>query len=361
MVNIDPSQKSILGIDIGGTKINAQLFSVINGRIAENALWKEEQPTKKGKDAHAQQVASLIAAANSEAALRNASLVAVGIGSPGRFNETGAIKPGTNTNLENTPGEMDNVVLVDTYRQVIAQQMGASKLKNVPIFVQNDGSAMLAGLLDAIHSKREGTDGKVVDQHGKLLRPTELAGKHVALFGIGTGIGHAIAKVQKDGSFDFVTDGHASKLRLKIDESDWPMIEKMKQNAGQDAVITFDDHTARAEDLFRGPMVNAMAGVEDGRDIHLDNPDHVAALRFAGKYMARTVALIKSGQSQDTVPANGWSERDKAEAAKTSIYLISGGMGNSPLGKEMIRYAKDELNALGISDVRLVQMTELGM
>lgn len=37
--------------------------------------------------------------------------------------------------------------------------------------------------------------------------------------------------------------------------------------------------------------------------------DH--ALRFVGKYMARTIALIKGGQSQDVVPENGWTISDK--------------------------------------------------
>ena len=74
--------------------------------------------------------------------------------------------------------------------------------------------------------------------------------------------------------------------------------------------------------------------------------------------MARTIALIKSGESEDVEPANGWTNEEKQEAAKTSHYFIGGGMGSSSLGQHIIEYAAKELNSLGIDDIQLIQATE---
>ena len=48
---------------------------------------------------------------------------------------------------------------------------------------------------------------------------------------------------------------------------------------------------------------------------------------------------------------------DKAEAAKTAIYLIGGGVGRSTWGKAIIHFAANELNKLNINDIQLVQVT----
>lgn len=340
-------QRYVLGIDIGGTKIDAQLFVVADGKMADEPIWKCEERTVKGVSEHARQMVKIIREAERQAHYRHGELVGAGIGSPGRFDADGRIKPGSNQNLGHTPDEFDGVNL----RELYGEQMKRLKV-NLPaeaLSVCNDGNAMLAGLLES--------PGDLRNQYGDAV---SAAGRYVAVLGIGTGIGHAIARTHASGGFDFVTDGHASALRVAVDAEDMPALLQAKTTleaqTGIEEIMMFDDGTVRAEDLFRGPVVNTLAGVSHGRALDIDNSRHAEALAFAGKYMARTIAVIKSGESQDVEPHNGWSDDDKAQAAQTSLYLVSGGMGRSVAGFEMIRHAATEMERLGIHDIDLVQM-----
>jgi hypothetical protein len=198
------------------------------------------------------------------------------------------------------------------------------------------------------------TEG-LLDQQDNAVGKTSLQDRTVGLLGIGTGLGHAIARVGQGKDFSFVTDGHASKLRVKVDDADWPVMEqamKLLNKPGEKPeIVAFDDHTVRAEDLFRDPVVKAL--IEDGTFQKGD------VLRFAGKYVARLIALIKSGESTDVVPENGWSAQDKRDAAQTSLYLISGGLGASEDGKILMHHAAEELNQHEETrSIRLVQVAE---
>jgi hypothetical protein len=339
-------------MDIGGTKLDAQLYPVIGGFIEEEAVWSRNPATARGLANLLEQIADIVAQAVKAAQGLQGRLAGVGIGSPGRFDASGVIKPGTATNLERTPGEFDNINL----RQALlnALQNHIREADSVHVSVENDANAMLTRMIRGI---RKGHYTNLRDQHENPVSLHSLLGRHVALLGIGTGVGHAIAaNVDEEGRFRFVTDGHASKLRVPVEESDWPLVLKAHALLG-DRMVIFPDLTARAEDLFRGPVITAIAGVEDGRSMIGNLNDHLHAIRFAGKYMARTIALIRLGEHADIVPAHGWSAEEKAEAAKTSVYLVCGGMGSSPLGTRIIRYASEELEQLGLDyPIQLVQM-----
>ena len=344
----------VLGIDIGGTKMDAQLYKVEGNKLSEAPMWTSKVDTPKGVEEHSAQIAELVVLASAEATAQKGILAGVGVGSPGRFNN-GVIADGTATNLGKDPTDFDGVNLKDAYVKALAAKN--AELGSIPLSVGNDGDAMLAGMLEGIQT---GKIKNLTDQNGKEISGFSLPRKHVAVFGIGTGIGHAIAKVNDDGAFGFVTDGHASKLRVKVDDADWPLLETAKQRlesaGGTGTIVTFPDHTVRAEDLFRGPVLNALASAT-GEQADPKNPAHDAAHQFAGKYMARTIAVIKSAQSEDVEPANGWSQEFKDEAAKTSMYLVGGGVGGSPSGTKIIEHAADELKNLAIDDVQLVQFS----
>lgn len=346
----------VLGIDVGGQSIEAQIFKVVDGKISHKYAITAHVTTKLGVAEHAVQIADLINGANKYAHAFDGVLVGVGIGSPGRFDAEGRIKAGSNPFMGKTKNEFDNVNLKEKYQEALKP----FQLDKLPLYVCNDGNAMLAGILETIG---RGRVGNLVDQNGKIVDEYGLYNKSVASLGIGTGVGNAIVSIDDNGKHKFVTDGHASKLRVKVDDADWEMLvdseKRLKKIRPEDSLLLFrEDKTARAEDLFRAPVINAIAGV-DGRDIELNNPKHKAAVDFAGKYMARTIALIKNGDSIDVVPENGWSADDKRKAAKTSVYLISGGMGGSPVvGKAIIEAAKNELENLGINDIKIVQIPE---
>jgi len=359
----------VLGIDIGGQSIKPELYEVKDGKVTEKKEeWQPETETKTklGVVAHAGQIADIIAEANKKAQALGGKLVAVGIGSPGRFREDGTIKPGTNTNMGLTLDEFDEKNLKDKYKGEL--KAINPDLESLPLTVGNDGNAMLAGMVqDIVNSPRTGDSRAVLkDQYENKINPSTLLGqqvaKRVALFGIGTGLGHAIVDVDGKGGMHPITDGHASKLRVPVDEKDWPMVEKaialMNEEGKKPEVLAFPDHTVRAEDLMRDPVLKKLAGVDNAKDIDwAHNPEHEKVVQFAGKYMGRLIALIKSGQSDDVETRNGWSLTEKEDAAKTEYYLIGGGVGGKPLGAEMIRYAQEVLVDKKISDVKMVQYT----
>lgn len=375
--SIAPQKQYVLGIDVGGTSIGASLFEVKNGVISEHAVVTLPQlgkggkglETSKGRAAHAKQVSNIIKLGAEVTALigdGGGKLVAVGIGSPGRFDDNGQIKPGTNNAIGTTPNEMDGVNLKEDYLNALAE----IKLPKIPeVIVHNDGSAMLAGMVDAI---KYGKAAELKDDTGAALDAEALNGKRVALFGIGTGIGHAIIQTEKPGQpQQFVTDGHASKLWIKVDAADMELLhEKLKaaneriEKSDDKLIIVEREGEVRAEDLFRAPVLNALAGrtPEEIKDKNFPAAeDFNRACEFGGKYMARTIAAIKSAQNEDVEPANGWSDADKAEAAKTDIYLVGGDFGRK-FGDKLIAGAKkaiteDAALADAVGDVRMVQYT----
>lgn len=323
----------IAGIDVGGSKVDVQLFTVTGGALAVTPEWSTQEETQRGLEAHTLQIVRLINLARLQAQAHHGELVRAGIASPGRFDAQGVIKAGTNTNMGATPSEFDGICLRDHYMKALGD------LARVPVYVANDADAMLLDMIEAM----------IVNGYGD-----KLYGHQVALLGIGTGVGHAIAYFSKDSHLTFHTDGHASKLRVRVDAADWPYIAKLTSMPDAPHIVVCEDGSVRAEDLFRAPVVNALAGVTSGQHIESRRPEHSAALAFAGKYMARLIALIASGESQDVNPENSWSDADRAQAAKTDMYLIGGGMGASSVGAEIVYYAHQELKKLGLERIRLL-------
>ncbi len=354
----------VLGIDIGGTSVKPQLFEVKDGCIADKSCWTLERAprTAKGIKPHTKQITSLIKIANKRAKEMNGKLIGVGIGSPGRFNEDGTIKPRTNSNLSQLPGEFDNVNLKQLYVDALAK-CSDEELVKIPLSVRNDGDIMLVGMIDAVTSEII-RDGSLSDQNGNKIFKKDFAGKYVAFFGLGTGVGHAIAKFDEELNYTFVTDGHASKLHVNVDERDWNLIEALgraRNKQGEEPrILTFPDKSVRAEDLICSPSVNALAKIEDENTISVVTHEHKCTLQFAGKYMARLIKIIASGKNEDIDPQNGWSDEYKKEAAKTSIYFIGGGLGSSPMGKHLIDNTKEELAELN-EKVHLLHFPKLSV
>lgn len=355
-----------LGIDVGGQSIKAQLLKIEESGLADPPAWGLIESTEKGTADHCKQIRHFLEKSAEFLHGVNGELISVGVGSPGRFDANGNIKPGTASNLGN---DFDGQNLKTLY----APLLKALGLSEEVLTVANDGNAMLAGMLAAVASDSPKRRKLLHDELGYTQSPGVLRNKHVAMFGIGTGLGHAIAHVESNGDYQFVTDGHASKLQIHVDEEDWARFKAAAKEldrlnahyAAQESevernkivdpaqIVKADENAkefiVRAEDLCRDPILKAMAGVDDARDIDMSNAEHKAAVDFAGKYMGRLIGQIASGESRDVdpTPGNGWSEDDKKEAAKTAVYLIGGGVGSSKIvGEGIIRAARAELKSM---------------
>jgi hypothetical protein len=383
-------------MDVGGQSIGAQLFEVLGGKISEKPVWvlqsadaSKGEITKRGIEAHLGQVADIVSRAMGEADKLGGSVAVVGIGSPGRFDENGVIRAGTNMNIGNPiangGNEMDGVNLQMAYSETLQQKLGTAAIPQ--LVVHNDGNAMLSGMIDAIATQKT---EPLVDQHGQAFDVAGLRSAVVADFGIGTGIGHAIARTNEKGMLDgFMTDGHASKIWIQVDAADMAFLrEKVaftnaridRQNAEIKAVDKKMPHIApieekiganatgyvRAEDLFCAPTINALAGLtaKDVKDFgggrRPEEYNMNKALTFAGKYMARTMLAIATQDVRDVNRANEWSPEYKAQAAQTQVYLIGGDFGGKPVGAALIAAAKaemarDEAHYAPVSGIKMVQ------
>jgi hypothetical protein len=335
------SKAAILGMDVGGQSIRSALYHIEDASLSPVPFWEHREPTARGVEAHGQQMARIIILAAEQAN----PLIAIGVGSPGRFDAEGKIKPGSNPNVGMAVHEFDGVNLADLYRTNLPEAF-----RNIPLNVRNDADAMLAGMIHAIQQEKLSS-----------LSANEIEGRTLALFGLGTGLGHSIVKLDNTGGYQFVTDGHASKLRLPIDQEDIAFVLEAAAYAtsltGAEELVMLDEHTIRAEDVCRSRMVNAMARVEHGSEIDITKHEqHREAIRISGKYLGRLMGMIHRRETEDIELANGWNEAEKAQAAETTLYLFGGGLGESPLGLQMIESAKTELTAQGIGSIRLEQL-----
>ena len=348
----------VLGIDVGGQTVKSGLYVVDNDVLNKKAVWIDHAETAKGVDAHAAQIIAIMEKAVDLTGPLKGHLVGIGIATPGRFGIDGIIKPGTNPNLGRFVSEFDGIHLRSEY--VRAMQAKNPKLLAIPFNVKNDGNAMLAGMIQSIQSENR---PPMHDHLGEEVTAKCLIGNYVGLIGLGTGLGHAIAHIDDSQHYHFVTDGHASKLRIKADIEDLPLLveggERLKAKTGREELMVCEDGSIRAEDYYRSPMVNAMAKVDSGEDIDIKNDlHHRKVIEMAGKYLGRTMVAIHSGQNEDVVPANAWSEEEKRLAAQTSLYLFGGGLGRAPLGLELMKNAAIELARHEIDTIRMVQISD---
>ncbi len=346
----DELKRYVVGVDIGGTKIELGVFKVEDSIISDQLVYSLEQETQKGLSIHVKQVTSVLAEANEFIKGEGGTCVGVGIGSPGRF-KNGIIKPRTNTILGNTPEEFDGKNVQELYTEALTKNV--PELASIPIVVRNDGDVMLVGLMALINKDK---CGQLFDQNGNEVSKFTLQEKrNIAYLGVGTGLGSADIEVDRSGNFEFVTDGHMSSLLMEVDEEDREFFLNRKGRKVPPPM--FVEHIKPAGHLIAGPVTTALAHVDDGRQINLENDNHVKALRFTGKYMAKLIVLVKNGKAVDMDPENGWSIEETEAASRVKICLIGGGMGRSKLGAEIIKYAKEELDRCGFPDLQLVQVT----
>lgn len=363
-----------LGMDIGGQGVRADLFELKDGKIVGNPIdirpesMKNEKgkvEPKKGRVAFTQQIAEVIETGYDLVSDEGHKLTAIGIGMPGRFDPKGTIKTGSASNLDDPT--LPKGKGMDGFQPQLAIA-AALKAKNIEadLVVRNDGDAMLTGILKQLKQpldeqrayesdKKEKGEAFAKTDDGHEMKPGELTGQ-TALFGLGTGLGHAIVEDPLADALKFVTDGHASKLAIKVDAEDVSalmradrFLEDHKKVSNRIAYKTNEqgEIIAQAEHLFNDPTVKALAGVLDGKHMKADeNEEHRKALEFAGKYVARTIAAIASGKNSDMQRENEWSEKDRYNASKTRNYIFAGGLGSSDDGQRIIKFAREELDRL---------------
>lgn len=338
----DPTQ-FVLGIDIGGTSIKPILFALKDGKMSEETFaldLPEGNETKVGKGAHLDQMEDIFASAKLAAEQHGGVLSGIGIGSPGRFDPiTGEIKKATNNNI-GPNGSLDGVSLRDEY----LARLGDIGLKDVAIKVDNDALAMRDGILSGIvNAEPNVTMLQTANEEARGKK--ELLGKQIALLGLGTGVGHSIARMKGTNDWETITDGHGVKALVTLDKVDQEVLKRAKKHLKPEHQPEGRDSKITGESLFKSPMYNAIVAAETqaGKS---DKDANASAIAFTGKYMARNIAAIAAADVDDYVKDNEWSAKEKSEAAKTNVYIVSGGLGSSNDGLELMRVAQRELESI---------------
>lgn len=325
-------RRYVVGIDIGGTGIQIGAFAVNqDGTLNPSFQYEQEEETKHGLDEHIQQITRIIATLKQKIEAEHGFVAGVGIASPGRFNASGCIKPGTNPNMGTMPNEFDGVNLQECYTTALEKQS-----ISLPLVVRNDADAMLAGLIRALQQP----GAEFHDQYGNAFTAADLEGNLVGYLGIGTGLGNSFSR---DGLP--VNDGHLSKVIISIDEKDLPRFKKVHDQRGKDMQY-FEEKEANLESLVCTPTLCFLAKVQNGLELDVTNKKHQKALALVGKYLGLGMIAVREGEIRDINPENQWTRDEIIEAQQTSVYLLGGGiMGSAPLADSITEAAERELSS----------------
>lgn len=337
-------QKAILGIDIGGTKIDWAVYPIEDKILIKKPIITGTINTPKGLEKLANSYYDIVLKAIKKAGKKKYSIINIGVGSPGRFvdykkqnkiltneiistigdpfvvekslfsiSQKNTIASGTAVNLGEKPDEFDNVVLESVFQRLSP--------KKVRVFVRNDASVQLQGLVTE-------TDlDKVV-------------GKKIIYIGPGTGLGTAV--MSSDGKI--VTDGHFQYIELnqieetQADKDVFDIIRK--KNLDKYNKINPESKAITPEDIFSGVGIGNVLketfGINDlpkhFDDLFVEKKDDTnlylaqERLKSIGKYFAYFLINVYNAEFKHLDINAEWSDADKLEVKDFETIIFGGGM-----------------------------------
>lgn len=339
----------VIGVDIGGTKINAGavvLEPTESPRqiLAAQHVATPRLPPPSFYDAVAA-VVRRVQAGLREQGIHPAPILAVA--HPGRFLPDGTLARATTPNLGTAPGQFDGIAPA----RELACRLG------VEVVAENDAVAQM----------RFGLDRLLRDPAIRL----RLLGQTVVYLGPGTGMGGGVARISPAGQVTPVTDGHLFDLQ----------------------VPAIGDGTLTAEELFTGPAI-ARAVEQANRalavpivparggqlDVVLTSPDAPEAHRRVaeeiadrqGEILAAMIETIHAGRIRKVrletatdgrllrhmdEPDRAWSGADQRLVRGARRCVLGGFIGTSlGLGGRIRQRGLERLAAHGLSGVEIFQI-----
>lgn len=337
---IKQAKTAIVGVDVGGTKMEVAVYPFVNGKIVPEPIAKFRVPVEeKGEEGLRNAMNDVYA--RSQEAVPDHDIVGVGLGSPGRpVAKEGASEhafvaaPGSAANLEKFKGEFDNVDIQPIFQADI----------DVPVRMNNDAIVQMLAMLD-----------DVLKSEGK----TKFYGEKVAYIGMGTGEGGGFAEVDRQGNVTVHTDGHVYDILLampgdieKIHAFNLEQEVKLANalvTVGPEAAndpmlkkLQFDESGTfvRSEDLLSGTALKKLTG-RGGEEINsAEAAEEVRPmLELMGRALAEQVERIHTGAFHKLNPEADWPERDLDQVRGTSHFLMGGGVANNPFVMGIIEEA----------------------
>lgn len=344
-----PQPTVVIGVDIGGTKIQAGAIEVNLNGTSDRVVITEEIPTPRVTSVvFYGALAELIRKVREDAAQVGCVILPlVAVAHPGRFLQNGTLARSTTPNLGTSPDQFDGLHPAHELERRL----------DVRVIAENDAIAQMRFGLDLLLR-----DPQIRPQ---LLRQT------VVYLGPGTGMGGGVAQVDQEGTVRPVTDGHFFDMQ----------------------VSGYEDGTLTTEELLTGPaiarrVVEANATltppVHPARGGRLDellldseapSPQRAVAQRIAdhaGDILACIIETIASGRIVKVrleMAANGqirrhinepdraWSAEDQALVRGVRRVIFGGFVGCSlGLGARVRQRALEALRTRGLPDVQIFQI-----
>ncbi len=340
---------SYIGVDVGGTKIQAGVVGISDAPPHASAILHRLRLSTPAAAPAAfyDAIAELICQLQARLAREGwAHRSIIGVAHPGRFLPDGRAARGTVPNLGEWPGQFDEICPAKELERRVGWR----------VVVENDAVAQM----------RSGLQWLLDDP---AARPA-LLGQTVVYVGPGTGMGGGAARVAPDGAVTPITDGQLFDLQLVGYGEGRTTAEEVltgpaiaRQVAAANRQLAVPIHPANAEQVGRL--------LEDPHAL----PEHRTAARRiadqAGEMLGRIVALLHAGQVHKIrlerteggvvrhldEPDRRWSEADCAVVRGVRRVVLGGSVGSNPiLGAHLTRRALEWLAGQGLTGVQILQV-----
>jgi len=307
-----------IAVDIGGTSLHCGLIPFSQTKSTSFEIIKQfNQPSEKGCNAIASQFGTLVDHAETYARDNQLDVLPlIGVGTPGKlmgpFNSV--ISKGSATNLEQTPGEFDDIDMADLLKTYIWE--------GYSLIINNDAIAQMAGAV-------------------QLLHPTtpKLLGEKVAYIGPGTGLGGGFGQVLESGAMTIHTDGHIYDISLD----------------------TPDGGKVKAEDVLSGRAFEAITGLTA---IEVNNSSTLLekyrpVIEQMGRYLGQLIERLVTGNAAKIDPENNWPSEEVAWIQDIHIFLLGGSIGTiGDMALIIQNTAIDELEENDITDITFIPIPD---
>ncbi len=329
-----------LGIDIGGTNVKWEAYELNGGNVGK-VLASGSLPTHPAAKDLVADVTKIVADATAQCAGLKARLETVGVAFPGKLDSKGNVRQGSAPNLGEPLGkEFDDRNVYELFAHSIPA--------GVTVNFLNDAVAQHQALIQQELKKPKGI--------------ARMGGKTVGYLAAGTGLGGGFATVSTKGAVTPITDGHVHDMMITLPAKDMAFLEEAnaKLPAGVPPMIIRNGQVMAGDVLSGKGMERIIGPISNQTDI-ARAPLYEAYTDIAARAMAEVIGNIRHQQVSKERSDQDWTAEDKALAAQTSIYFISGGMGTSPTGLHILEKTKPLLKAKSLPSDFIISNANLGM
>eukprot|EP01047_Picozoa_sp_COSAG01_P000744 COSAG01_NODE_14_length_41020_cov_40.702133_36_plen_323_part_00 len=302
-------KKSKLVIDIGGTSIAYASYEKIKQK--HHLLYKGKLKSVKGKAGLKVLIAGLINEANKNKKIKLNEIV---IACPGNFNKDNSkLETGSGSQLAKYKGEFDGIDIVAFFTDICPE--------NCKIKIINDA---------------------ILQCYGGILQE-KICSRHKMKFGmflgIGTGLGGALFKIEKNQQVSFYSDGHISDIGIKKE------------------LINIE----RAEERLCGQYIKMKTGL-NAKKIN-ESKELFKQYKYIFEEIAENLSIliigIKQRKFEKLKGKRKWTKTDYLQATNTELILLGGSIASEGKSAKLIMTTlSKELRKNNLSNIEIISIKD---